>query len=113
MSVVIVGLPEAMAKIAAIPEVAEVAGRAAIAAGSTELAAAMRAAAPKRTGRLAGSIVPVPTGGVAVAAPYAGFVEFGTVKMDAEPFVEPVMDNLGPKVGTEITETVKTALYAL
>jgi HK97 gp10 family phage protein len=112
MTATIIGLPEAMAKIAAIPEVAEVSGEASLAAGKAELSTAMRALAPKRTGLLAGSIVAVPEG-IAVVARYAGYVEFGTVNMAAIPFVEPVMEHLGPVVGEQVTKTVRTALYAL
>jgi len=109
---VIIGLPEAMAKIAAIPVVAETVGETALTAGKVEVAALARALAPKRTGALAGSIVPVPEG-VGVVVPYAGYVEFGTVNMDAEPYLGPALERAGPIVGKEVTESVKTALYAL
>jgi HK97 gp10 family phage protein len=109
---VILGLPEAMAKIAAIPVVAETVGEATLTAGKIEVAALARAIVPKRTGKLAASIVPVPDG-VAAVAEYAGFVEFGTVFMKAEPYLSPALEKAGPIVGKEVTEAVKTALYAL
>jgi HK97 gp10 family phage protein len=112
MTNVILGLPEAMAKIAAIPLVAETVGETSLEAGKAEVAMLARALAPKRTGALAASIIPVPEG-VAAVQEYAGFVEFGTVNMSAEPYLDPAMERAGPIVGKQVTEAVKTALYAL
>ncbi len=112
MSVVIVGLPEAMAKVAAIPVVAEVSGEAALEAGKIQMAAAARALAPRRTGALAASIIPVAEG-VAALQEYGRYVEFGTRYMDAQPFMDDAVERVGPIVTREITEVVKRALYAL
>jgi HK97 gp10 family phage protein len=109
---VIIGLPEAMAKIAAIPVVAETVGETALEAGKGEIALLARAIVPKDTGALAASIVPVAEG-VAAVQRYAGFVEFGTVNMDAQPYLEPALDKGGEIVGKQVAEAVKTALYAL
>lgn len=101
-----------MAKVAAIPVVCETAGAAGIEAGAAIIAAQARQLAPRRTGRLAASIVPTPVG-VAVTAPYAGFVEFGTVYMQAEAYLEPAVERTKPAVEQVVTKTVQTALYAL
>ena len=111
-NVVILGLPQAMAKIAAIPVVAEVSGEAGLTAGKLVVAADARARAPKRTGALASSIVPVPEG-VGVIQPYAGFVEFGTRFMDAQPYLIDAVESQGDRVSDLVANAVRTALYAL
>lgn len=111
-SVVIVGLPEAMAKVGAIPVVAETVGETALQAGKIEMAAAARALAPRQTGALAASIIPVAEG-VAALQQYGRFVEFGTRYMDAQPFMDTAVERVGPVITREITEVVKRALYAL
>ena len=112
MTTVILGLEEALAKIAAIPVVAEAVGGETLDVGKAEIAAVARSLAPRRTGRLAASIIPVPEG-VAAVADYARYVEFGTVFMDAEAFLEPAVEHAGPIVSREVAEAVRSALYAL
>jgi HK97 gp10 family phage protein len=112
MSVVIIGLPEAMAKIAAIPAVAEAAGEVGLTAGKVLVAAAARARAPKLTGALASSIVPVREG-VAAFKDYGGFVEFGTRYMEAQPFLGEALEDTQDTVADLVGNAAKTALYAL
>ena len=112
MSVVIVGLPQAMAKVAAIPVVAEVVGERSLDAGKLLVAAAARARAPKRTGLMASRIIPVPDG-VAAFADYSGYVERGTRYMAAQPFLFAALDDTQDTVSDLVGNTVKTALYAL
>lgn len=111
-NVVILGLPQAMAKIAAIPTVAEVSGQAGLTAGKLVVAADARARAPRRTGALASSIVPVPEG-VAVVQPYAGFVEFGTRYMEAQPYLTEALEDQSDRVSDLVANAVRTALFAL
>jgi HK97 gp10 family phage protein len=112
MSVVIIGLPEAMAKIAAIPAVAEAAGEVGLTAGKVLVAAAARARAPKLTGALAASIIPVPEG-VAAGQDYSGFVEFGTRYMEGQPFLGEALEDTQDTVADLVGNAAKTALYAL
>jgi HK97 gp10 family phage protein len=69
--------------------------------------------APRRTGRLASSIVITETSsGVAVGTdvPYAGPVEFGTVHQSAQPFIRPALDSEGDRaideVGREMWQSI-------
>lgn len=101
-----------MAKVAAIPVVASVSGEAALEVGKVQVAAAARALAPKRTGRMAAGIVPVHEG-VAALVDYTRFPESGTVFIQAQHFMEEAAERVGPIVTREITEVVTRALYAL
>jgi HK97 gp10 family phage protein len=112
MSVVIIGLPEALAKIAAIPTVAEVAGEAGLTAGKVLLAANARVRAPKRTGKMASGIVPVPEG-VAAVVDYSRFVDRGTIYMEAQPFLEDALEDTQDTIADLVGNAAKTALYAL
>jgi len=112
MNVVIVGLPQALAKIAAVPIIAEKLGQVGLEAGKELVAAKARQLVPKRTGALAASISPVPEG-VAVAEGYAGFVEFGTRNMRAQAYLGPALEAEDQQVSDLVTNTVRTALYAL
>ena len=59
----------------------------------------VRALAPKRTGQLTSSIrvQGIPKGQrISVDAPYASYVEFGTGRTPAQPFLSPVLDNPDP-----------------
>jgi len=111
-SVVIIGLPEAMAKIAAIPAVAEAAGEAALTAGKVLVAARARVRAPKRTGKMASGIIPVPEG-VAAVVDYSRFVDQGTIYMEAQPFLEDALEETQDTVSDLVGNAAKTALYAL
>jgi HK97 gp10 family phage protein len=112
MSVVIIGLPEAMAKIAAIPAVAEAAGEVGLTAGKVLVAASARARAPKLTGALVNGIWPV-SEGVASVVDYSGFVEYGTRFMEAQPFLGEALEDTQDTVADLVGNAAKTALYAL
>ena len=112
MSVVIIGLPQAMAKIAAIPVIAETVGGAGLEAGKLLLTADARARAPKRTGTMASGIIPVPEG-VAALVDYSGYVEHGTRYMAAQPFLFDALEDTQDSISDLVGNTVKTALYAL
>lgn len=112
MNVVILGLPEALAKIAAIPLIAEKFGEIGLEAGKELVAEKARELAPKRTGAMAASIQPVPEG-VAVGERYARFVEFGTRYMPAEAYLGPALEAEDQNVSDLVSNTVRTALYAL
>jgi HK97 gp10 family phage protein len=68
-----------------------------------------KALAPKRTGKLAGSIEVVADhdgASVVAEAPYASFVEFGTLKKPARPF-------LGPALRSQKGEVLRRLIEAL
>jgi HK97 gp10 family phage protein len=71
-----------------------------------------RARAPRRTGALAASIVPVPEG-VAALVDYSRYVEFGTRNMEAEPYLRDALGDRASDVSNIVANAVKTALYAL
>ena len=43
---------------------------------------------------------------VFVGAPYAGYVEYGTYKMAAQPFLNPAFERKAKKLGLELYDTV-------
>jgi HK97 gp10 family phage protein len=110
--IVILGLSEALAKIAAVPLIAEKAGQVGLDVGKEHVADKARQLVPRRTGALAASIVPVPEG-VAVREHYAGFVEFGTRNMRAQAYLGPALEAESDSVGDLVSDTVRAALYAL
>lgn len=62
----------------------------------------MRALAPRRTGRLKGAIIPTSRGQfgkvlVGAEAFYWPFVEYGTERMQAKPFIRPAAEAEGPE----------------
>jgi len=71
-----------------------------------------RRTAPKRTGRLSRSITPAAQGNtarVSAAAPYGVFMEYGTSRMRARPFMRPALAaQTGAIVNTYATETQRT-----
>jgi HK97 gp10 family phage protein len=111
-TVIIVGLPQALAKIAAIPLIAEKMGQVGLDVGKVHVADKARQLVPKRTGALAASIVAVPEG-VAVGERYAGFVEFGTRNMRAQAYLGPALEAEDEAVSDLVSNTVRAALYAL
>lgn len=68
-----------------------------------------RSGAPKRTGRLSRSVTPSAQGNtarVSASAPYGVYVEFGTRRMRARPFLRPALAaQTGAVVNTYATET--------
>lgn len=90
---------------------------AAIEQGMEEQAEAMKQAAqgfaPVRTGALRDSITAtvesIPNGArivLAAGVPYAIFVEQGTSRMSAQPFIRPAVDQEGPRLGERIRAAV-------
>jgi HK97 gp10 family phage protein len=74
-----------------------------------------QAFAPKRTGFLASTIQTTSgstgaTGRVAATAPYAAFVEYGTSKMAAEPFMRPAADAVTPAFVNDAQQLADRAL---
>lgn len=66
-----------------------------IATSTFSVAARMRQSAPARTGKLSASITSDATGlrgRVFIGAYYWHFIEFGTVRMPARPFVRPAVE---------------------
>jgi HK97 gp10 family phage protein len=82
-------------RLPAIMAAVEVQARRAPIATAEEVAVRARANAPVDTGYLQGSIAAVPVNQhmaeVRVGAPYGGYVEFGTSKMAAQPFLSPAL----------------------
>jgi HK97 gp10 family phage protein len=112
VNVVIVGLPETLAKVAAIPVVAETFGKTGLEAGKELVAQTAKQLAPKRTGALAASIHPVAEG-VAADIRYAAYVELGTSDTPVQAFLGPALEAKAPQVSDLVSTTVRTALYAL
>src|SRR4029453_15049819 len=112
MKVVIVGLPETLAKVAAIPLVAEASGQTGLEAGKELVARTAKQLVPRRTGAPPPSIPPPPEG-VAASERYARFIEFGTRYMPAEAYLGPALEAEAPQVSDLVSTTVRAALYAL
>ncbi len=78
-----------------------------LAAASGVAATEARRGAPVRTGRLRDSIAPLPlerrdgqaTAGVWAQAPYALWVEIGTTRMAAQPYLEPALETVQDATG--------------
>jgi HK97 gp10 family phage protein len=109
-----------LARLNAIPKAVREAVKPALDQSGSDIVEAIRAAAPKDTGALAESIKATPKAGqdTAIAitagdsgAPYARFVEFGTVHAPAHPFFWPtyraLKDGVKNNVETAIDSAVK------
>lgn len=84
--------------------------RAAIHAAGFRTEAAAKAAAPVDTGALRARIANRPgdlSTTVGVAAGYAAFVERGTRKMAARPYLEPAVNGVVPQLNADLAEAVK------
>lgn len=76
-------------------------------AGAERVAARARELVPVRTGTLRASIgVRTASAGAGVqveaTAPYAAYVEFGTIHMAAEPYLQPAVDEVTPALGVSL-----------
>lgn len=91
MSTHVLGLPGLLAGFSRAVVAAEASEEAAEEVVGVEVAETAKTLAPVDTGALRDSIVQVPEG-VAVEAPYAVFVEYGTSDSSAQPFVRPAID---------------------
>lgn len=87
----------------------------AVDAAAEELAVAVKAAAPRRSGKLANSVGAESVGADADSAQsrvvvkrfYARFVEYGTVKMPARPFLRSTADLKRRALGNTIKNNIK------
>lgn len=79
---------------------------------------AIAANAPRNTGRLAGSIAISKQGrekysvriGPTISGFYGRFIEYGTSRMGAQPFMRPAFDSVRPQVQTAIGEAIWKAI---
>lgn len=98
----LVGLTEAIAGYQRLAQGMTRAAQMALMEVAEDIAEDARNNAPVKTGRLRDSIESVPVGSgarVIAATPYAGFVEFGTDKMEGRAFIGRAIDqNLGKLV---------------
>ncbi len=87
-------------------------------AAAFDVAQLTRENAPVRTGRLRDS-VRVEDGSdigedeafgpiqVVASAPYSSFVEYGTSRMNPEPFMQPAVDEIQPRVNEQVQEALE------
>jgi HK97 gp10 family phage protein len=90
MGVTIFGLPQLLARYAAAAALGEIAGQAAVTALSEDVAGTAKSIVSVETGETYDSIEVTPEGVVAGGA--ALYLEFGTYKMAAQPFMRPAAD---------------------
>ena len=85
---------------------------AAVTETATAIESAAKAAVPVLTGTLQASIQAEPTGPstatVSASAPYAGFVEYGTGRGPAQPFLTPAAHQQEPALITRIQAALGT-----
>lgn len=97
------GMAQCLARFARAEVLAEVAAQAGAKTAAQEIAETARSLVPVDTGTLHDSIA-VNDAGVGIGAPYAAFVEFGTSRNSAQPYVRPAMDEVketGPAQAAE------------
>jgi len=93
------GVPQAVAKFAALGVASKAAGAGIVASGAAEVEQAAKARAPVLTGALRDSIhTETDSEGarVGTSIPYAAPVEFGTSDTPAQPFLRPAADQAAP-----------------
>jgi len=113
-TVVILGLPQAIAKLVALPVVVQAAAEVGRAHGAARVAGRAIETAPTLTGAMAGSIAVLDEGAaVGVGERYAPFVEFGTANMEAQPFLLPAVETEESAVVSDVGDAVRVALFAL
>lgn len=99
------GVEQTIAKFLAIQAAGVVAGDAAAAAVAEQVADLARAMVPVETGELRDSIV-VTDEGVTAGTDHAVYVEFGTYKMPAEPFMRPAADEADESAAVRAASSV-------
>lgn len=75
-----------------------------------------QANAPVLTGALSRSITATATGTtveVGASVPYAGFVEYGTVNVPANPYLRPALDAATGEIVAAYTEEIQQLLYTV
>lgn len=113
MAVVVQGVPQTIAAFARVGAQVKVAAPVASKAGGEVLAALMRAAAPKRTGRLAASIRTAKDGDTTIVGadvPYDRFVQLGTVNMEPQAYGEEAVDTGANAITAAMTRIIQLAL---
>jgi HK97 gp10 family phage protein len=113
MATFVEGVPQTLAAFERLALEAEAAASTATQAGGQIVAAAMRADAPKDTGRLAASIRVRRDGDdtiVGADVPYDRFVQKGTRFMDAQPYGEEAADEVGNAVVAAMAAVFKAVL---
>jgi HK97 gp10 family phage protein len=112
-------LAKIQARLEAIPKAVRDDVKPSLQQSGAELVAAISAAAPKETGKLSASIAVTPKAGqdaaVAVTAgnadaPYARFVEFGTVDAPAHPFFWPAYRAAKDRIKDNIKNAISGAV---
>jgi HK97 gp10 family phage protein len=112
-------LAKIQARLEAIPKAVRDDVKPSLQQSGADLVAAISAAAPKETGKLAASIAVAPKAGqdaaVAVTAgnadaPYARFVEFGTVDAPAHPFFWPAYRAAKDRIKDNIKNAISGAV---
>lgn len=114
MTTIVRGIPETLAALARVQAEAKVAAPVSTNAAARVLAAAMVKEAPKRTGKLAGSVRITQegdTGLVGATVPYDRFVQKGTKYMSAQPYGEVASDETKGGIVAAIAAVFKTAIH--
>ena len=103
------GIPECLAKLAAVGIVANAGAEVAVRDVSEEVKAAAQGLVPVDTGELQNSIQ-VTEEGVEAGTDHAIYVEFGTYRMSAQPFMRPAADEAS---GEEALRKLAAVIQAL
>lgn len=113
MAVVVQGVPQTIAAFARVGAQVKIAAPIASRSGGEVLAALMRAAAPKRTGRLAASIRTSKDGDATIVGadvPYDRFVQLGTENMEPQAYGERAAETGGNAITAAMTRIIQAAL---
>lgn len=115
----LLGLGSLMKKVDAMSEGVERALRSAVFEGCTIVHESATRIVPVRTGNLKGSLsVDVQSqpgaalGRVGTNVEYAPYVEFGTDRMDARPYLRPALDENQERIRKKMQEAIKRELRA-
>lgn len=101
----VLGMAKLLGRLARAEVVSELAAQAGASKAAQEIAETARSMAPVATGALRDSIAVNPEG-VYIGAPYAVFVEYGTSRSPAQPYVRPAMDEVKEAGPAEAAEAV-------
>jgi HK97 gp10 family phage protein len=112
MAVMILGLKECLAKLALLPAVVDKAADVGKRKGAARIAAKAQANVEVRTGHTRSTIVVTPEGNVS-AGGAAIYLERGTSKMPAEPFLGPAAESEQAGVADDVASAVRVVVVAL